>query len=558
MNEEEQYDIKNGKPLETNLDGGSKIDLYTSSVDFDDPSREDKKVIVTTSDGKSKQTSHILLGYNKDANGNPIIQLQDTTYVSSEDIINALLEAFAKVSNDEVVVAKSTGKKVTAEDLQVIISLCGKLGKITLDESKKITNQVAKAVQVTGKDATTAKRSGTMMLGNDGYQLPNGEYVSLSEIETAVKDFYVVKKKDGIVIPPIGPIGPIGPKDKGPIPPIIPVGPFSPNGKDPIPPVMPTEEEKDEVNHIDDEKKEEKKSEKVIKRIKLRIIPIISAIYLFLLGLGIHNDDKSIDIPTLVASIIELQDEKGLTTEEALKEVYAGLKIGDTISVPEGTKVHESSDYEYGGANKIGTIGNEVIPAGEYNIEYISIINPADGSIVKVAVEPGVSFKDTLDEAAAKLGVDYKDLEGKIHINNPIAGWIDVDLSVVGQEVTELENASKYVVDGQKYAVSEKGDAVYDEQIAIDTDKGPVTFALSDYTKDGDIIVGSDGEEYRIEGIVKASEATTVESGKSVTWSFTNMKNNIKHMSKLPDTLKEALNILVDNIKTDINQKGGM
>lgn len=156
-----------------------KVDGIDSKIDNQDA----RKVLVANGENDYKRTSDFMLG-------NDGKNLEDGVYISVEEFSAALNEAVKKNDKIEKVIMKKTGKKISKKHLDQIVKNAKKAGVITLQKNEKIENQKAKIVSVqTPSMESTAKVAG-MMLGKNGMDLANGDYVKQEELE-----FTVVSKK---------------------------------------------------------------------------------------------------------------------------------------------------------------------------------------------------------------------------------------------------------------------------------------------------------------------------------------------------------------------------
>ena len=78
---------------------------------------------------------------------------------------------------------KLNGKELAKEDLEKIVS--GISQKLEISKNEKIKNQDARNISI-GEES---KKAGTLFFGRNGLDLPNGEYVSVDEINAAINQF---------------------------------------------------------------------------------------------------------------------------------------------------------------------------------------------------------------------------------------------------------------------------------------------------------------------------------------------------------------------------------
>lgn len=165
-------------------------ELSRIKVDGIDPkikNQDARKVFIAASGDEFQRTSDFMLG-NDDKN------LEDGEYINSLEFLEAVRSALQKEEVKKIII-KKTGKKISAKHLEKIIEEAKKSGKIALKENEKIKNQDARTVSIETPSMETEKTVAGMMLGKQGSDLANGEYVKKEEIE-----FEVVSKKKVPVI----------------------------------------------------------------------------------------------------------------------------------------------------------------------------------------------------------------------------------------------------------------------------------------------------------------------------------------------------------------------
>lgn len=165
-------------------------ELSRIKVDGIDPkikNQDARKVFIAASGDEFQRTSDFMLG-NDDKN------LEDGEYINSEEFLQAVRTAIQKEEVKKIII-KKTGKKISTKHLEKIIEEAKKSGKIALKENEKIKNQDARTVSIETPSMEKEKIVAGMMLGKQGSDLANGEYVKKEEIE-----FEVVSKKKVPVI----------------------------------------------------------------------------------------------------------------------------------------------------------------------------------------------------------------------------------------------------------------------------------------------------------------------------------------------------------------------
>ena len=485
----------------------SRIVLSTDPMG---PGRDDRRTDVEDSKGNGMRSSSIFLGYNKEG-----IQLDNGVYVSFDELGEAILEAVQVDGDDTVCVCKRTGARVEPPEMldEVFKAAIAKASSIKLSEDSKITNQDSATISVREPGKADAISRGILMLGNKGIQLPNGEYVHLDEITKAIQD-YVVMHKPEEEIPPI-------------VPPIfIPDDDDKDKGKG--------EGEGDEPTRITPEDPDKDETFRVVKREKMKwsIIPIIVVVVSTILAMignqtTITTQDivqKFIESPTAVTQVVEEYDYE--TPEEVAERVLSDT-IGESVYVDEGIEYHESSDYDSGGANRTGTFGEGIRESGEYDLEGVSVIH--DGEIVEVSFEEGETIYEAVERAAQELGVSVEDLTIRVHIGGPVSGWVDFD-DLVANDVWEPQVTSVSLTDGETYRDTLEGEI--GDTISITKDDGTVVEIPTRDTDGnlldaGTMVVGSDGETYRIDELSQVEEERVVgqdvQTSKHWTFGFNNI-----------------------------------
>ena len=471
--------------IEFSTEGISQVSLSAEPLG---ENRQDRGVNVEDASGKTMRTSSIMMGYNK-AN----IVLENGEYVNAAEIEQALAEAITKQAEKRKIICKKTGKEVSVSEMvEIILEAARARGIVTLGEkSSKITNQNTATVAITGKGQQESITKGVLMLGNQGLAMPCGEYVKVDEITIALGEYMT----------PIPPAPPVIPPIKPPVPPVPPVitDPPTPTPQQP--------------------KKEIYKVTKIDK-IKLSMLPLIMAAIISLFG-NIIQPPTDIIIPDQVlnSTILnyeanEIIEKKVLETiEEAIKRAYSGINIGAFIHTYPGLQFHESSDWEFGGANGMNVFGSDIRPDGNYVIEYISIIY--NGQIIKVTMKAGDNLYDVLKAVADQYGVSITDLEAKIHLTGPVAGWVDVNellKDVLNRQVKTETTKSESIYKGTLNNYS-------GGTITFMTPDGPVTIVIKDkygnFIDDGTTVIGTDGNSYEVR--LELKEVQTVIEGETKT-----------------------------------------
>lgn len=393
------------KPVEMpSTDDMDKIIL--SPTDDMGPNRQDRKVTLTV-EGEEKRTSNILLGYNKQG-----FELEDGEYLSAEDFSKAMSEYLSAQPDGTKFVRRvpektfGTSEEFVSDMLETVRS-----GSNTIDvaPAEKPENVDARKVEISEPDSKE-KVHGLFMLPKDGeVKLENGEYVSATEISTAIENYFLAVPEEK-VIPPVTP----------PVPPIPPVYPVSPKG----------------VERTPEQIKEPEKHYEVIKRIRDKRLPsfvaplIISATILLastmtVLAPGLDKnasatgpEESQIRQEIVIETPTENVEESGIAFD---------IVTGESIDVPEGVEYHSASDARWNSETRSATFSKEGLrQPGEYNVDYISVLDK-EGAIQDVAYEPGVSLPGFIEKASKETGISEDELVAAIHLGGPVSGWVYVD-----------------------------------------------------------------------------------------------------------------------------------
>ena len=492
--------IKQGYSIEeirVALNGLSTIVLSPQEKEALGEGRDDRTVHITPQNGEEKKTSSIMMGYNKQG-----IELENGEYVNFDEVSEAINKELQTDEPNVVYVSKKTGKKIAK--LEVIEELFKDVIAVSnglkISEDNSIQNQNTARIAIEEYAKNKEHNKGVMMFGNEGIELPNGDYVLISEIESALENYVRMTPSEIIEI--------------------------------------------DEPTKGQDPKQKPKKEEKyrVIDRIKkkMTIIPIVIAIA-GTLATGFKME------PTFTTEVVQndrteaiyMVDELHEKSEQELideaVERIQDIKTGDKIQTEEGLEYHESSTYKYGGANKSAEFGGKYREAGEYNVDYISILN--DGKIVQVKYNEGESLGENLKETADRLGVSISDLESYIHIGGPVSGWVSTDDLVKFQVDKSLEDKNIILETNKNIKVENKdfnGSTISIKENGTNVDL-KVVDANGNLLKPGSIITGSNGVQYRIQDYNLEQkldkEEKQVQTGEHLTWSIHNISSEVALLS---------------------------
>ena len=268
-------------------------------------------------------------------------------------------------------------------------------------------------------------------------------------------------------------------------------------------------EEKTEVN---EEKKDLQEEKFVITRIQHRpllAIPVALATAELLSSFKLVQPKTE----TYVNYGVDTQIEQSIyeTYEEALKRELEGLKLGDSILLNDGLTFFESSDYDMGGANKMGYIGNKYRNAGFYTIDRVNIIVDGKSHIFDIyeRQNSGVSLQECIEQTTF-MTPNGSDVKIRCHIGGPVCGWVDSHALLPEDEIERNIISKKTILD-QSYSGFQR---LTSDTITIQGDNGPVEIKITDGNGDllnqGTVTKGNDGKEYVINRLV----VDTKENGK--------------------------------------------
>ena len=492
--------IKQGYSIEeirVALNGLSTIVLSPQEKEALGEGRDDRTVHITPQNGEEKKTSSIMMGYNKQG-----IELENGEYVNFDEVSEAINKELQTDEPNVVYVSKKTGKKIAKPEVieELFKDVIAVSNGLKISEDNSIQNQNTARIAIEEYAKNKEHNKGVMMFGNEGIELPNGDYVLISEIESALENYVRMTPSEIIEI--------------------------------------------DEPTKGQDPKQKPKKEEKyrVIDRIKkkMTIIPIVIAIA-GTLATGFKME------PTFTTEVVQndrteaiyMVDELHEKSEQELideaVERIQDIKTGDKIQTEEGLEYHESSTYKYGGANKSAEFGGKYREAGEYNVDYISILN--DGKIVQVKYNEGESLGENLKETADRLGVSISDLESYIHIGGPVSGWVSTDDLVKFQVDKSLEDKNVILETNKNFKVENKdfnGSTISIKENGTNVDL-KVVDANGNLLKPGSIITGSNGVQYRIQDYNLEQkldkEEKQVQTGEHLTWSIHNISSEVALLS---------------------------
>ena len=492
--------IKQGYSIEeirVALNGLSTIALSPQEKEAVGEGRDDRTVYVTPQNGEEKKTSSIMMGYNKQG-----IELENGEYVNFDEVSEAINKELQTDEPNVVYVSKKTGKKIAKPEVieELFKDVIAVSNGLKISEDNSIQNQNTARIAIEEYAKNKEHNKGVMMFGNEGIELPNGDYVLISEIESALENYVRMTPSEIIEI--------------------------------------------EDPTKGQDTKQKPKKEEKyrVIDRIKkkMTIIPIIIAIA-GTLATGFKME------PTFTTEVVqndrtetiymvdELHEKSEQELIEEAVERIQDIKTGDKIQTEEGLEYHESSTYKYGGANKSAEFGGKYREAGEYNVEYISILH--DGKRVQVKYNEGESLGENLKETADRLGVSISDLESYLHIGGPVSGWVSTDDLVKFQVDKSLEDKNVILETSKNIKVENKD--FNGSTISINENGTNVDLKVVDENGNllnpGSIVTGSNGVKYRIQDYNLEQkldkEEKQIQTGEHLTWSIHNISSEVALLS---------------------------
>ncbi len=212
--------------------------------------------------------------------------------------------------------------------------------------------------------------------------------------------------------------------------------------------------------------------------------------------------------------------------EELIEKLLQDTSLGDTVELPSGTVLHNSSDYELvqklGGNDPTVTIGESSLRAeGEYTLDRVSFLDE-DGNIIDAYhIEDGDngSIQDLLQQTRQNSGYEGK-ISISCHFDGPNGGgelsgqtgWsagfgteFGIDESQIPDTIIETEPAYT-TEDTITYEYHGEGTDAANGQIEVTTSEGKtVTIDImkpdGTYRSAGETVIGSDGNAYQIESI---------------------------------------------------------
>ena len=431
--------------------------------------REDRATHLTDSKGAEMRNSSIMMGYNRSG-----IQFPNGDYISKEEFEAVLTRAVESIPDEKIIVCKKTGKTVQKQEVfNNILELTKEAASLSLGTpNSQIKNQETSTLSIKGEKLESTIRKGVLMLGNGRIQMPRGEYLSLEELEAAIRAHVLMSKEEPSTI-------------------------------------------------------------KVVKRKKTKwnLWPIIVAgIMAITMGFKVaprqeaKYDNLTSEQLEYIVNYIE-QHSEYKSEEEMVKELIHELDIGEKVQVSEGVKYYAASDDVVYYPDSYSTFGQGPRDSGEYNIDYISIIK--DGEISKVERKSGANIGDTIDKYCQDNNVSPADVTIMLHLGGPVAGWVDLE-DVMNNTKFNLGLSSVVLEEKEEYKGTLED---FEGKITIDVDGKSVDINLLDengnLVSEDSIIIGSDGQQYRVSRLQITEVTKNVETSPAtktqISWSIHNI-----------------------------------
>lgn len=491
----EGYDQVGNISIGSDVSKMDRLNLETAPVDG---GRYDKQVVATMQTGESKKVSNIFIGKSQASQG---LALSDGSYANVEEIKRAISEELSRKTKEYEGKVKVVSKKGQYFDIDALIdSVVRSSGKITLAEGSDKVKQhnYHQSIQLPNSDKTYSKG---LSFGYGQMRLPQGDYISIEELQKALGDYLLVV-----------------PKEK-PVPPVPPV---------PVP-----------QKEIEQKKEEPKKKNYVIhvtKKYKNRASKWLVGLAMtavLLSGFKIKNNTVKVkeSVPTRQQVVQVLKENNvdysidDLTfetdydalTDKELSQIISSFDLGEKVKADDGLTLNTNSLLF--GTNK--TFGKEFElenkKAGYYAITGFSIVH--NGKIVNFIenfygegkkANLGKFINDTLEQSRLNIS----DVNIRIHlgssVDNTRGGWCDVtDLLKSGaitpevvKDIINKQTTYKGSVDNfeGKYVTILKDNKSID--IPIVDDNG-------NFYSEGTRVLGSDGKEYIISNLIVESSIHT-------------------------------------------------
>ena len=416
---------------------------------------------------KEKRTSNIMTGGNNPGlfdDDYDSTNIKPKTFISAADIKNALEDYIKNMTKEQKIVCISSNEIVNPPTfVDDVMDATRNAGEIILSDSDKNTQRKFKIevqkISTKGKNDQKTVDRGILFNGNT-IKLPNGNYVSIDEFKSALEEYMLYKPKEPVPIP--------------------------------IP---------DPVYII---------ARRVTTDIKLIILAItMAAISLLGFGKGVYDviKQKIIDHTNLSYTIEHQYTDEVLGDRKEYD--YSDLTIGDSVNISNGIVYYESSDPEYGGADKEGTFGNEIRSEGKYTADGISVI--VNGKIYDYTFESEVNALDFINQVCDETGVSLEDVIVRVHVGGPVSGWVEFTDLVLSNDGTPQVVGYNVVVD-KTYIGTKKdfqGDSI-DVEYKNNIINVPITDSDGNLLPNG-TVVNVDGEDYKIVSLEKNTTQENVD-----------------------------------------------
>lgn len=488
-----------------------QLDESLSQVSLSDApmakGREDKSATISDKEGRSMRTSNVMMGYNRRG-----LNLPSGVYVNADELVSAMTTFLTEDSENKTIVCRRTGEIVDVSTLTstVMEGLVAGAGLTLVGTSSKITNQTAYNYGIRGDDKNTR----IFMTGNQGLQLPNGEYVTIAELQGAISN-YVYMFKDDIIVPPIIPPEPpvenlTPPRVETPI--IVPsnLGESLLPTNDSPQKFAPQEEEEKEEKHVVTGRKKWEKWQTIALAVGTATVMLIAS-----LGLDDVITQKQVTTITNQASYsVSQMTEENIyeSAEDAIQRAVSEFSTGDSVFIEDGTRYDHESDKA---TDKHGIIGEGLREEGYYTLDYVSIID-SNNNIIRVEFQEGVNVGDVVNQTLDAKNLAFDDVQVRVHIGGPVTGWIDMSDILSEETITPQLIESKFVVENTYSDVQEN----FDGTIDVTTDNGTVELDVMNpngtLVSEGTTLTGSDGLAYQVDILDVTSKTATTTTEEKV------------------------------------------
>ena len=275
--------------------------------------------------------------------------------------------------------------------------------------------------------------------------------------------------------------------------------------KDPEDDIIEPEQEQEEEKHVVTGRRRWEKWQTIA-------IAVGTAIIMLVASLGLDNvlaQKQITEIQEKATYSVSQMSEQQIfeTAEEAVQRAVSELSTGDSVFVEEGTRFDHESDRA---TDRHGIIGEGLREEGNYTLEYVSILD-GENKIIDVEFQEGVNLGDIVTQTLEERGLSLSDVQVRVHIGGPVAGWIDVADILSEESITPQLIESKFVVESTYEGIDETFDGTLD----VNTSNGTVELDVMNpdgtLVSEGSTVIGSDGNTYTVDNIsVDHIETTTV------------------------------------------------